>query len=149
MVKAAAIDVRELVRFIITGVIATIANFAAVWLTRHFLSYEISLLAGIVAGISMSFILSKLFAFASHSWEGAGGEAVRFLVVYAFSCTFYWVVAVLCRRYFIILGAAPKVAEIDGVLVGASTMMLTSYFGHRFFTYRSYRHVARRPDTAS
>ena len=29
------------------------------------------------------------------------------------------------------------VAESGGILIGAGTMMLTSYFGHRFFTYRT------------
>jgi hypothetical protein len=50
-----------------------------VWLTRYFLSFETALLAGIAAAIAISFALSKFFAFRSRSWNGAGGEAARFL----------------------------------------------------------------------
>jgi hypothetical protein len=36
-------------------------------------------------------------------------------------------------------GMAVEAAEPGGILVGAGTMMLTSYCGHRFFTYRTYQ----------
>ncbi len=90
-VRATAIDVREFARFFLSGVTATIGNIAAVWLARHFLSYETALLAGIAAGITISFVLSKVFAFRSRRWNRTAGEATRFLVVYGTGCLIYWV----------------------------------------------------------
>ena len=94
MVKAAAIDVREFARFVLSGVTATIGNMVAVWLARRFLPFEIALLAGIATAIAVSFALSKFFAFRSRSWNPAVGEAARFLIVYATGCVMYWIVAV-------------------------------------------------------
>jgi putative flippase GtrA len=139
----------EFVRFFLTGVTATAGNFAAVWFARFFVSFEIALLAGIVVGLTISFILSKWFAFRSRSWNRAGSEATRFLVVYALSCVVYWGVAMLCGRLVLSYGLAPQMAEMGGVLVGAGTMTLTSYLGHRFFTYRTYRCAAQRREGAS
>jgi putative flippase GtrA len=149
MVKTVMINLWEFVRFILTGVTATVGNFAAVWFARLFVSFEIALLAGILAGLTISFILSKLFAFRSHSWNGTGGEATRFLVVYALSCAVYWGVAMLCGRLALSRGLAPQMAEMGGVIVGAGTMTLTSYLGHRFFTYRTHRRAAQRRGGAS
>ena len=149
MAKAAAADIGEFARFFVVGVTATVANIIAVWFARFFVSIEIALLVGIAAGVTISFILSKLFAFASRSWERAGGEAVRFLIVYAVSCVIYWGVAVVCGRFILVHGVAPQTAEMGGVLFGAGTMMLTSYFGHRFFTYRTHERAAERLGPAS
>lgn len=148
-VKTVVINFAEFARFFLTGVTATAGNFAAVWIARFVVSFEIALLAGIVAGLTISFTLSKLFAFRSRSWNRAGGEATRFLVVYALSCVVYWGVAVLFGRLALSYGAAPQTAEMGGVLVGAVTMTLTSYLGHRFVTFRTYRHAAQRREGAS
>jgi len=139
MVKPPAIDVREFARFVISGVTATIGNMVAVWLTRCFLSFEIALLAGIATAITLSFALSKVFAFRSRSWNSAVGEVARFLIVYATGCAIYWTAAVSIRMFLLAHGVAVEAAELGGVLVGAGTMMLTSYCGHRFFTYRTYQ----------
>jgi putative flippase GtrA len=145
MVKAAAIDVREFARFVLSGVTATVGNMLTVWLTRRFLSFDIALLAGIAMAIAISFALSKFFAFRSRSWNRTVGEAVRFLIVYATGCTMYWMVAVVVRMLLLAHGVAVEAAEPGGILVGAGTMMLTSYCGHRVFTYRTY-HRAKHLD---
>jgi putative flippase GtrA len=149
MLNAAVVDIHEFARFVLTGVTATVGNIAAVWLARLFVSFELALLAGIVAGLTISFALSKFFAFGSRSWERAGGEAARFLIVYAVSCAMYWGVAVVIARFVLMYAIAPQTAEFGGVLVGAGMMTLTSYFGHRFFTYRTYQRAAERPGGVS
>jgi putative flippase GtrA/SAM-dependent methyltransferase len=139
MVKVAAIDMREFARFVLGGVTATIGNVTAVWLARRFLSFEIALLAGIATAITISFSLSKLFAFRSRSWNHTVGEAARFLIVYTTGSAIYWMIAVFIRTFLLARGVAVEVAEPGSILVGAGTMMLTSYCGHRFFTYRTYQ----------
>jgi putative flippase GtrA len=133
MVKAAVIDVHEFARFVLSGVAATVGNMLTVWLTRYFLSFGIALLAGIAAAIAISLALSKFFSFRSRSWNRAAGEAVRFLIVYATGCAMYWMVAVFIRVFLLARGMAVEAAEPGGILVGAGTMTVTSYCGHRFF----------------
>jgi hypothetical protein len=51
----------------------------------------------------------------------------------------YWMVAVFIRMFLLAHVVAVEAAEPGAILVGAGTMMLTSYCGHRFFTYRTYQ----------
>ena len=71
---------------------------AAVWLTRRFLPFETALLAGIAAGITISFALSKIFAFRSRPWNRAVGEAAKFLIVYAAGCSIYRALAIFVKK---------------------------------------------------
>jgi putative flippase GtrA len=140
--KITAVDVSELVRFILTGVTATLGNVTSVWLARFYWPFEAALLAGIAAGLTISFFMSKWFAFGSRSWGRAPGEVTRFMVVYAVSCTLYWAVGVVAVRLGRAYGLSVPVAEVLGILTGAGTMTVTSYLGHRFFTYRTYQRRA-------
>jgi putative flippase GtrA len=139
VVKTTAVDIRELARFILVGITATVGNIGAVWLARIFVTFEIALFAGIGVGLAISFTLSKLFAFDSRSWDSAVDESVRFLIVYAVGCMVYWAVTVTVGRFLVTQGVLTDLAEFSGIIVGAGTMMLTSYFGHRFFTYRTHQ----------
>jgi putative flippase GtrA len=134
-----AVHYPELARFLLTGVIATIGNIAAVRLVRPMLSYDLALLVGIAAGVTISFLLTKLFAFRSRSWGRAPGEAARFLLVYAGGCVLYWASGVGVSRVGIEHGIPATTAETGGIIVGAGIMAVSSYFGHRFFTYRSHQ----------
>jgi putative flippase GtrA len=140
----AALDPSEFARFVVTGVAAACANLAAVWLARFYASFEISLLAGIVTGLVVSFTLSKWFAFRSHSWQRTGGEASRFLVVYALSSATYWAVAMIVGHFVLAPILSTTAAEMAGILAGAAMMTLTSYLGHRLFTYRTYQNGPNR-----
>jgi hypothetical protein len=69
-------------------------------------------------------------------------------MVYATGCAVYWMVAVFIRMFLLAHGMVVEAAEPEGILVGAGTMMMTSYCGHRFLTYRTYqraKHVAGAP----
>jgi putative flippase GtrA len=143
MARAATIDIREFVRFVLSGVVAAVGNITIAWLARFYVKFEFALIAGIVGGLVISFVLSKLFAFGSSSWSGTGREAARFLGVYLLGSAVYWGVAVLTERLLRSHGVATDLAEIGGILVGAGTMALTSYIGHRFVTFQTYQRAAK------
>jgi putative flippase GtrA len=138
MINHSIIDARELARFILTGISATVVNISALWLALHFMPYEMALVPGILAGMTISFTLSKLFAFKKRSWSQVTSEAARFLIVYAIGSTTCWIVAVVVRIIALERGILPQVAAIGSALIGAATMLVTSYFGHRFYTYRTH-----------
>jgi putative flippase GtrA len=140
-----AVDIREFARFVVVGVLATLGNIASVLVARFFMTFEFSLVAGIAVGLTTSFLLSKLFAFESHSWALASGEAARFIIVYSVSVVLYWGVAVAFARLAVAQSAPRELAETGGVLIGAGMMTLTSYFGHRFFTYRTFQRAEASP----
>jgi putative flippase GtrA len=135
------IHIREFIRFFFAGITAALGNLAAVWLARRFVSLETALLIGLFAGLTISFILSKLVAFESQSWERASGEALRFLLVYAVGCIVYYTAAIIFVRSALARGLAGEAAEMGGAFAGSALMTFSSYFGHRYFTYRSHERL--------
>lgn len=134
-----AVDPREFGRFIVSGLTATLGNLATVALAGRLLPFELALLPGIAAGLTISFLMSKLFAFGSRSWARAGGEGMRFIIVYCIGAAVYWIAAVIVGRMSHAYGLTPRIAEPFGVLAGAGVMMVVTYLGHRFFTYKTFR----------
>jgi putative flippase GtrA len=130
------VHVAEFIRFLISGIVATAGNLAAVWCSRHFAPFEVSLVIGTATGAAISFLMSKFFAFQSRSWARTRGEAARFILVYCVGLAVYWPTSLALRPVLLSLNFRPPLADMVAVLVGASLMTLTSYFGHRFFTYR-------------
>ena len=131
-----AIDIGEFIRFLITGGVATLGNMGTVWVTHHFASFKWSLAAGLLCGSAISFLMSKVFAFRSRTWNDAHGEAVRFALVYGGGVIIYWFVSTNIHPLLLVAHFPLQVADLGAVFCGGVVMALTSYFGHRFFTYR-------------
>lgn len=131
------INIREAARFIVTGVTATIGNMCAVCITRRFSTFEVALLFGVSTGFLISFLMSKLYAFRSGSWRQFHLESLRFVAVYLIGAAVYWTVGFALGRHILPRLFDPRIAELMGAFLGASCMAFTSYFGHRFFTYRT------------
>lgn len=129
-------DFREIGRFLVTGIVATLGNMAVVWLLRETCSLKPSLAAGFVTGMAISFFMMKTFAFKAREWSGAQGEMLRFLIVYAVGTSCYAVTALTGEHALVTLGMPGRIAALGGVFAGGAVMAVTSYFGHRHFTYR-------------
>jgi putative flippase GtrA len=130
------IDVREFLRFFLSGLTAATANIGTAWLIRPYTSFGTSLLIGLAAGFSVSFVLSKWFAFRSFSWRQAAVELRRFVLVYALGSSVYWIATLAIRRVLDSSEIPTRLGDIVSMVVGSAFMMLSSYLGHRFFTYR-------------
>lgn len=133
------VDARELARFVFSGATAATANIGTVLLMRSHAVFEISVVVGVFSGFVVSFVLSKWFAFRSSSWRRMTAELRRFIVVYALSSSIYWLVAVTVRRALGSYSVPTKTADLASIFVASGIMMLSSYLGHRFFTYRHIR----------
>ena len=74
MVKPAVVDPAEFARFILTGVSSAAATLSVTWWICLYEPFEIAVLAGLATGITVSFTLSKWFAFRS---THGGARAVK------------------------------------------------------------------------
>lgn len=125
---------REFACFCLAGLTAAAANLGAVWIARNFFALERAVFCGILAGILISFILSKFVVFNAGKSEQTGRELALFIAIYGFGSTVYWTVAVtgagVLTRW---LGRWD--AEVAATILGAGCMMVTSYLGHKLFTF--------------
>jgi len=139
MQDPALVDPREFARFLITGIVATIGNLGVVWLLRESLPYPVALGCGIATGFVVSFVLTRLFAFRPAQRDGPGETLARFLVVYVAGVAVNMTVAMVAGHGVLPHWLDLRDAEMAGAFLGAGFMTVTSYLGHRFFTYRTGR----------
>jgi len=133
------VDPAEFARFVASGVTATGGNLAVVWVLRQVIEYHFALVGGAATGLAISFTMSKLFAFRSAEQFGLNGEFGRFLMVWGFGTAVYMIVAMIMGTVVLPIWLPEREAEMGGALLGAGSMAVTSYIGHRFFTYKSGR----------
>jgi len=137
MQDPALVDPHEFARFLITGIVATIGNLGVVWLLRGSAPYPVALGCGIATGFVLSFALTRLFAFRPAEPDGTGETLARFLLVYAGGVAVNMVVAMVAGHGVLPHWLDLRSAEMIGAFLGAGSMTVTSYFGHRFFTYKT------------
>jgi putative flippase GtrA len=134
----APVDISEFIRFFVVGIVATLANLSTVWFSADVVDYRWALVLGVAAGFLVSFTGSKLFAFRSMGWADIVSECWRFVTVFCLGASLYWIVGVLLKGALYPDYLGKKSAELAGAFVGSSTMMVTSYLGHRYFTFQTH-----------
>lgn len=135
---AKSIITGEFGRFLLTGGVAAGVNVAARWLLSHAMTYEIAVVLAYLVGMITAYLLSRAFVFA-RSGRTVADEAVRFALVNVVALLQVWLVSVgLARLAFPALGFAWH-ADTIAHLIGVAIPAVTSYFGHRHFSFASRR----------
>jgi putative flippase GtrA len=135
---ARAIVLGEFGRFLVTGGVAAGVNVGARWLLSHAMVYEIAVVVAYLVGMATAYALTRLFVF-ERSGRAMVDEAVRFALVNAVALVQVWVVSVgLARLAFPAVGFAWHAEDIAH-LIGVAIPAVTSYFGHRHFSFAKRR----------
>lgn len=99
------------------------------------MSFEIAVALAYLLGMITAYTLARMFVF-SNSPDGIRNEFVRFTIVNAFALVVVWCVSVgLAKVVFPFVDFqwyAEDIAHIIGVLVPA----VTSFLGHKYFTFK-------------
>lgn len=132
----AALTTRErFMRFLLVGALAASLNVAARWLLDLTMPYEAAVALAYLVGMIAAFVMSKRFVF-ERSGAPVAVQFVRFAAVNAVAFVQVWLVSVgLARLAF---PAAGFVWHADTLahLIGVASPIVTSYIGHRFFSFR-------------
>lgn len=128
----------EFGRFLVTGGIAAGVNLVARWVLSHILVYEAAVAVAYLFGMATAYLLARAFVFVP-SGRSLADEAWRFAAVNILALSQVWAVSVgLARLVFPAIGFdwyAEDLAHLIGVIVPA----VTSYFGHRHFSFSARR----------
>jgi len=126
-------------RFLLTGGFAALVNLATRYALNLAMPFEAAVVAAYLIGMATAYIFSRLFVF-DGSGRSVGSEFSRFAIVNAFALILVWLISVgLARTVFPALGLrwyADDIAHFIGVLAPA----VTSYLGHKHFTFATARH---------
>jgi putative flippase GtrA len=124
----------QFAKFLAVGVVAALVNILSRIALNYVMSYEVAIVVAYVCGMTTAYVLNKLFVF-SPSGRAVHDEYIRFTIVNLFAVAQVWIVSVGLAFYvFPSIGFgwhAETVAHIIGVMVPA----VTSYFGHRHFSF--------------
>lgn len=133
---------RQFAQFILAGGVAAAAN----WLSRIALSQAMPLEAAVVVayliGMATAYALTRRFVFAA-SGRTVGDETLRFAAVNAVALVQVWLVTIGLARFVLPPIGWDWHAEAVAHAFGVASPVVTSYFGHRYFTF------ARKPATTA
>lgn len=124
----------EAVRFLATGGIAAAVNLVSRYVLSFWLSFEIALIVAYAIGMVTAYLLFRALVF-GRSGRSRRSEVLRFVLVNIAAVAQVWLISVgLVRLLFPLAGITWHAEEI-GHLIGVAVPALSSYIGHRHFTF--------------
>lgn len=126
---------RQFSGFVVAGLIAAAVN----WLSRMAfsalgMSLTPAVICAYVLGMITAYVLMRMFVF-EKSDHGAKGEIPRFILVNVVSLVQVWLVTVGLDYWLPRIGFTWQTDAIAHG-IGVASPILTSYFGHRYLTFR-------------
>lgn len=135
MLREALLALPELPRFLLLGGLAAGVNLVSRFVMTPLTGFEWAVPLAYLIGMAVAFLLFRAFVFGA-SGRGVGSEAMRFTVVNIVALLLVWAISVgLARGLFPAIGFtwyAEDVAHLIGVLSPA----LSSWIGHKRYTFR-------------
>ena len=124
----------QFLKFLVTGGIAALVNLISRYALNHIMSFETAVALAYTLGMATAYLLARRFVFEA-SGRSVASEVRRFVLVNLVALGFVWLISVgLARIVFPALGFtwhAEDLAHLIGVLAPA----VTSFVGHRFYTF--------------
>ena len=125
----------QFLSFVLAGGIAAAANWGSRFLFSRWVSFEWAVVLAYAVGMATAFVLMRSFVFAARG-RPVAGQAGRFVVVNIAALAQTFVVSVVLARWVLPAIGVQEHAEAIGHLVGVAVPVVTSYFGHRLYTFR-------------
>jgi putative flippase GtrA len=126
---------RQFFVFIITGGTAAIINFASRLFFNQFMAFSLAILAAYITGMSVAFVLAKIFVFKESS-RSFPRSALYFGLVNLFAASQTWIISMGMALYVLpawgIALFAKEIAHGIGILVP----VFTSFLGHKYLSFR-------------
>jgi putative flippase GtrA len=126
---------REFARFILAGGIAAAANVASRALFSLFVALPVAVVLAYLVGMAVAFALMRRAVFPPGEGRLARQVAIFALVNVAAVLQTLVVTLVLARWVLPAMGMREHV-ELAAHLVGVAVPIVTSYLGHKHFTFR-------------
>lgn len=121
-------------RFIVTGGTAALVNLVSRYFLDWFMSFEIAVVLAYLIGMVTAYVLARAFVFTDRR-NSTGAEFIRFAVVNAFALALVWCVSVGLLRIAFPATGFDWHSETVAHVIGLSMTAITSYFGHKFYTF--------------
>lgn len=128
-------DFLQFAGFLVSGGIAAACNIGSRALFNLVLSYEISIVLAYVVGMLVAFTIMRMFVFKPPTEASKRAQFVKFSIVNVLGLAQTLAISELVARW---LGPSMGLshAETIGHVLGVGAPVVTSYFGHKYFSFR-------------
>jgi putative flippase GtrA len=124
----------EFLKFLMTGGLAALANLASRYALNLIMPFEAAVAVAYLIGMTTAYDLARLYVF-QRSGRSVASEFRRFAIVNVVALAIVWLVSVgLARLLFPAVGFAWHADDIAH-LIGVLSTAVSSYFGHRLYTF--------------
>lgn len=128
----------QFARFLVVGGLAAVVNILSRIVLNFVMSYEVAIVVAYLCGMTTAYVLNRFFVF-TRSGRAIHDEYLRFTLVNIAAVAQVWIVSVGLAFYvFPAIGFAWH-AETVAHIVGVAIPTVTSYFGHRYFSFAAAR----------
>lgn len=125
----------QFIRFILVGAIAAAVNIGCRVFFSQLIAFEYAVALAFPAGLAVGFFLSRTFVFPS-SENPIGSQITRFVTINLLALAQVWLVSVGMARLVFPLTRYTWHAELFAHTIGVLSPVVTSYLGHKHFTFR-------------
>lgn len=128
-------DHSEFLQFLLVGGLAAGINFLSRIGFSELVSYRVAIVLAYLVGMLTAFILSKHYVF-EKSGRPLKDELRDFTIVNIFAVIQVWLISVGLAEYLFPSIGFNFFAEEIAHLIGLGVPAITSYFGHKYFSFR-------------
>jgi putative flippase GtrA len=129
-------EIRRFALFVIVGLLAAIVSIISRALLSGITVFELAVALAQLIGFAVAFSLGRMIVFTDFSGSLAGA-CRRFFIVNLVSVAIVTVVSALLYRTALPLLGWTFYPDYSAHFIGVGTATLPSYFGHRFYSFRS------------
>ncbi len=127
--------IKQILKFLIAGGAAALANIGTRVIFSNFFSYEISILLSFLVGLTTGFILMKKYVF-DLSKKSLITQIVRYVLVNLAALLQTFLISIYLNNFLLIYFNNNNLTEIAAHSIGVIFPVFTSYFAHKIFTFK-------------
>jgi putative flippase GtrA len=124
----------EFAGFLVAGGLAALANVGSRILFSQFASYPVAIMLAYLVGMITAFLLMRGQVFGTQG-KRLSGEIPAFVVVNALAVLQTLLVSLMLDYYVLPWMGVHQHAETIAHLVGVAVPVVTSYYGHKYWTF--------------
>lgn len=133
---AAQTERKRFLIFLLTGGFAAGVNVVIRVLLSTIMAYQIAVVVAYLIAMVTAYALSRWFVFES-SGRSVGEELSKFAVVNLVAIVQVWLVTMALNYYVLPAIGWTFYPELIAHMIGVASPVFTSYFGHKYFSFRA------------
>jgi putative flippase GtrA len=126
---------RQFLKFLVAGGVAAVANFGSRIALSHWMHYIQAIILAYLFGMVTAFVLNRLFVFQG-AGNTLGNQAIWFTLVNLAAVAQTLTISLLIADYLLPAMGVKAHTETIAHGVGVLVPVVTSYLGHKTFSFR-------------